>query len=54
MTAVAYLISGMVVWGGIGWLVDDFVGPETHYFAGIGFVRGIGVAVELIVSRLGA
>ena len=54
MTAVAYLISGMVVWGGIGWLVDHFVGTEVHYFAGIGVVLGIGGGVYLIVRRLGA
>jgi ATP synthase protein I len=53
MTAVAYLISGMLVWGGIGWLVDQWVGTRG-IFAGIGAVVGIAGGVYLIVRRLGA
>ncbi len=53
MTAVAYLISGMLVWGGIGWLVDQWVGTKG-IFAGIGAVVGIAGGVYLIVRRLGA
>ena len=53
MTAVAYLISGMLVWGGIGWLVDHWVGTRG-IFAGIGAVLGIAGGVYLIVRRLGA
>ena len=52
MTAVAYLISGMVVWGAIGLLVDHWVGTEG-IFAGIGAVVGIAGGVYLIVRRLG-
>jgi ATP synthase protein I len=53
MTAVSYLLGGMLVWGAIGWLVDHLVG--THgIFAGIGAVVGIGGGVYLIVRRLGA
>jgi ATP synthase protein I len=53
MTAVAYLITGMLVWGGIGLLVDHWVGTRG-IFAGIGSVVGIGGGVYLIVRRLGA
>lgn len=53
MTALAYLISGMVVWGGIGLLVDHFVGTRG-IFAGIGSIIGIGAGVYLIVRHLGA
>lgn len=53
MTAVSYLLGGMLVWGGIGWLVDHFVGTKG-IFAGIGAVIGIGGGVYLIVRRLGA
>ena len=53
MTALAYLISGMVIWGGIGLLVDHWVGTKG-IFAGIGAVVGIGGGVYLIVRRLGA
>jgi F0F1-type ATP synthase assembly protein I len=53
MTAVAYLISGMLVWGAIGLLVDHWVGT-AGIFAGIGAVLGMGLGVYLIVRRLGA
>jgi len=53
MTAVSYLLAGMLVWGGIGWLVDHFVGTRG-IFAGIGAVLGVGGGVYLIVRRLGA
>jgi ATP synthase protein I len=53
MTAIAYLISGMLVWGAIGLLVDHWVGTKG-IFAGIGAVVGIAGGVYLIVRRLGA
>ncbi|GAB1642772.1 hypothetical protein [Krasilnikovia sp. MM14-A1259] len=53
MTALSYLLAGMLVWGGIGWLVDHWVGTRG-IFAGIGCVVGIGGGVYLIVRRLGA
>ena len=53
MTAVSYLLGGMLVWGGIGWLVDHYVGTKG-IFAGIGAVIGIAGGVYLIVRRLGA
>nr|WP_203676810.1 AtpZ/AtpI family protein [Actinoplanes siamensis] len=53
MTAVTYLIAGMLVWGGIGWLVDHYVGTPG-IFTGIGSVLGIAGGVYLIVRRLGA
>jgi F0F1-type ATP synthase assembly protein I len=53
MTALTYLLAGMLVWGGIGWLVDHWVGTRG-IFAGIGAVVGAGSGVYLIVRRLGA
>ncbi|HYN94251.1 MAG TPA: hypothetical protein VES42_10430 [Pilimelia sp.] len=51
--AMSYLISGIVVWGFIGWLVDrwlDFGGVATA----IGAVIGAAGGVYLIARRLGA
>ena len=53
MTAVSYLLAGMLVWGGIGWLVDHWVGTRG-IFAGLGAVLGMAGGVYLIVRRLGA
>ncbi|MBB4746873.1 AtpZ/AtpI family protein [Actinoplanes lobatus] len=54
MTAVSYLIAGILVWGGIGWLVDHYVFETEGIFAGIGAVLGVAGGVYLIVRRLGA
>ncbi len=53
MTALSYLIAGILSWGGIGWLVDHWVGTRG-IFAGIGAVLGMAGGVYLIVRRLGA
>jgi F0F1-type ATP synthase assembly protein I len=51
-TAVAYLITGILVWGFIGWLVDRWL--DTGGLAtAIGVVVGAALAVYLIVLRLG-
>ena len=28
-----YLISGLLIWGGIGYLLDKWLMPDHHYFA---------------------
>jgi ATP synthase protein I len=53
MVAISYLIAGMVVWGGVGWLVDQWLGTEGIAF-GIGVVFGGAAGVYLIARRLGA
>ena len=46
---VSYLIGGMLLYGGIGWLV----GRWTHIEAltGVGIVVGIGLSLALIIYR---
>ena len=51
--AISYLIGGMFVWGGIGWLVDQWLGTKG-IATGIGAVVGGAAGVYLIVRRLGA
>lgn len=51
-TAIAYLITGIAVWGFIGWLVDRWL--DTGGVAtGIGAVVGAAGGVYLTVRRLG-
>jgi ATP synthase protein I len=52
MTALSYLIAGILVWGLIGWLVDRWLGTRG-IAAGIGAILGAAGAVYLIVRRLG-
>lgn len=50
-TAVAYLITGIVFWGGVGWLVDSWLALDGLGI-GIGSVVGAASGVFLIVRRL--
>jgi ATP synthase protein I len=46
---VSYLVGGMLLYGGLGWLV----GRWTHIEAltGVGIVLGIGLSLALIIYR---
>ena len=46
------LISGMAVWGGVGWLLDRWLG--ILFFAPAGILLGTAVAIYLVVARYGA
>jgi len=46
------LISGMVLWGGVGWLLDRWLG--ILFFAPAGILLGTAVAIYLVVVRYGA
>jgi len=51
--AVAYLLGGMAVWGGVGWLVDRWLGLDGIATA-VGCVLGVAGGVYLTVKKLGA
>ena len=42
----------MAVWGGVGWLLDQWW--DTRVFFPVGVVLGISVAIYLVVVRYGA
>jgi ATP synthase protein I len=46
---VSYMVGGMLLYGGIGWLI----GRWTHIEAltGVGIVLGIGLSLALIIFR---
>ena len=52
MVALSYLISGMLVWGFIGWLVDRWL-DLGGIPIGVGVVVGAGLGIFLVVKRLG-
>jgi ATP synthase protein I len=54
MTAISYLVGGMLVWGGAGWLVDRYWLHTDGIAVGIGCVLGAAAGVYLIARRLGA
>jgi F0F1-type ATP synthase assembly protein I len=46
------LLSGIVVWGGVGLALDRWWG--TRFVALIGVIFGLGVAIYLVVVKYGA
>jgi F0F1-type ATP synthase assembly protein I len=49
---VAYLLSGMLLWGGAGWLLDRWLG--TSFLVLIGLLIGVALSLYLIYLRLGS
>ncbi len=49
---IGTLISGMAVWGGAGWLLDQWW--DTRVFFPVGVILGMAVAIYLVVARYGA
>lgn len=49
---VAHLLSGMVLYGGTGWLVDRWLG--TSFLVLVGLLAGTGLAMYLVWFRYGA
>ncbi len=48
---ISYLLSGMLVWGGLGWLADRWLGKES-VFLPIGLLFGITAAMYLVVVKI--
>ena len=46
------MLSGIVVWGGVGLAIDRWLG--TRFFVLIGVLLGLGVAIYLVVVKYGA
>ncbi len=51
LTILGYMISGLMIWGGIGWGLDRWLG--TEYFLMGGLLLGMGSALYLIWLRFG-
>jgi F0F1-type ATP synthase assembly protein I len=46
------MLSGIIVWGGAGWLLDRWW--ETRIFTLVGMLLGLTVAIYLVVVKYGA
>ena len=49
---IGTMISGMAVWGGVGWLLDQWA--DMRVFFPVGIILGMTVAIYLVVARYGA
>lgn len=50
--AVAYMLSGPLIYGGLGALADHWLG--TSWLVGVGIVAGMGLSLYLIWFRYGS
>jgi ATP synthase protein I len=50
---ISTLIAGMLVGGGLGYLVDRLVGTSRHVFMGIGIVVGAAGGIYIVYLRFG-
>jgi ATP synthase protein I len=50
-SVISSILAGILAWGGIGWLVDHFLG--TSFAFPIGMLIGAGAAMYLVVKRFG-
>ena len=46
------MLSGIIVWGGVGWLLDRWW--ETRFLTLVGVILGLTVAIYLVVVKYGA
>ncbi len=50
-TIMGYLLSGMLIWGGIGWGLDKWLG--TQFLVIIGLLAGTLASLGLVWMRFG-
>ena len=46
---LSYMLGGMILYGGIGWLVSHFTGIAILF--PLGMILGIGLSIALIIFR---
>lgn len=50
---IGTLLSGILVWGGVGYGLDRWFGFDGYLFLPIGMVLGVSVALWLVYRRYG-
>jgi F0F1-type ATP synthase assembly protein I len=49
---IGTLVAGVLAWGGIGWLLDRWLG--TRFLVAVGILLGMAGAFYLIIKRYGS
>ena len=49
--AVSLLISGLIFYGGLGWLLDSWL--HTSWLIPVGLILGAGAGIYLVIVRYG-
>lgn len=51
--AISSLVAGPAVWGGIGWMADNFFNNTTRVFTPVGVVVGFITSFYIVYIRFG-
>lgn len=49
--AFSYIVSGVLLYGALGWLADRFLG--TRYLVAVGILMGAGLGIYMVLKRFG-
>jgi ATP synthase protein I len=52
-SALGTLLGGILVWGGVGWLLDKWLGIPNHLGLLVGMIVGITAALYIVMKRFG-
>ncbi len=52
MTILSLLIAGIGLYGGLGWLVDRWIG--TSFLMPVGMILGMAISLYIIIKRYGS
>lgn len=50
-SVLSYLVAGMLVWGGLGWVGDRLLGQDKPWLVAIGVIVGVAGGVYLALAR---
>jgi len=51
---IGTLLSGILVWGGVGYALDRWLGFERYLFLPIGMILGVSVSLFVLYRRFSA
>jgi F0F1-type ATP synthase assembly protein I len=52
MVVLSYLLSGIILYGGLGWAGDHFL--KTSWLLPVGLILGLVTSIYLIIKRYGS
>lgn len=52
MAILSYLLAGIGLYGGLGWLGDRFW--QTSFLLPVGMILGMGISIYVVIKRYGS
>lgn len=51
MVALSYILAGLILYGGLGWLGDHYL--HTTWLLPVGLIAGLATSTYVIIKRYG-